>query len=389
MHNLDQYHEGLVDLIYKIPLNVDGWGVFCEKLAQVLDCSTVHILALDLEFQAYSFSRAINRFVNESDTAYAEVSYLHYPVNDDPRWSGVFNPQRKGWYQCHHDISGDFVENSNLYQNILLPYNMRYTAAHEIILDEKLCMLIAVQTSEQRQPLTQDELGFLDKLLIHLKRVVEIQRSIYEFSNKAIMGYTLIDKLAQPIVILNLSGQVVHQNKAAKCILETNNIIQIEKNYLKLPMPYMQVLKRNLKEIEIAFKKQNDLNQSFFEDGCIKIVDQMGEVFYIFATLLITDQELKAFGIRPSIMLTLYSPTYAPNIDAHLLSAAFNLTPAESKVALSLLDGFLLKEIAQKNHVNIDTVRKQLQSIFKKTDTNRQSELMKLLLNMPKYHEKA
>ncbi|WP_308464618.1 helix-turn-helix transcriptional regulator [Acinetobacter bereziniae] len=250
-------------------------------------------------------------------------------------------------------------------------------------------MLIAVQTSEQRQPLTQDELGFLDKLLIHLKRVVEIQRSIYEFSNKAIMGYTLIDKLAQPIVILNLSGQVVHQNKAAKCILETNNIIQIEKSYLKLPMPYMQVLKRNLKEIEIAFKKQNDLNQSFFEDGCIKIVDQMGEVFYIFATLLITDQELKAFGIRPSIMLTLYSPTYAPNIDAHLLSAAFNLTTAESKVALSLLDGFLLKEIAQKNHVNIDTVRKQLQSIFKKTDTNRQSELMKLLLNMPKYHEKA
>ncbi|WP_308464619.1 hypothetical protein [Acinetobacter bereziniae] len=85
MHNLDQYHDGLVDLIYKIPLNVDGWGVFCEKLAQVLDCSTVHILALDLEFQAYSFSRAINRFVNESDTAYAEVSYLHYPVNDDPR----------------------------------------------------------------------------------------------------------------------------------------------------------------------------------------------------------------------------------------------------------------------------------------------------------------
>lgn len=26
MHNLDQYHDELVDLIYKIPLNVDGWG---------------------------------------------------------------------------------------------------------------------------------------------------------------------------------------------------------------------------------------------------------------------------------------------------------------------------------------------------------------------------
>lgn len=100
--------------------------------------------------------------------------------------------------------------------------------------------------------------------------------------------------------------------------------------------------------------------------------------------LLVSEQEIKAFGIRPQVMLTFYVPKQEMSIDTHLLNVAFGLTSAESKVALQLLEGYLPKEIAVKNDVNYDTIRKQIQSIFRKTSTNKQSELVKLLLNMPR-----
>lgn len=48
-----------------------------------------------------------------------------------------------------------------------------------------------------------------------------------------------------------------------------------------------------------------------------------------------------------------------------------------------LADGVPLKTIADLLGVQYDTVRKQLLSIYQKTSTNRQPELVRLLMNLP------
>ncbi|CAM4230225.1 hypothetical protein F901_02343 [Acinetobacter dispersus] len=385
MSRYDLNYDELVDLIYKIPLGKDGWNQFAARLNQILGLSLVHILALDFQKQAFSFSHSVG-VITEEEIASTEVKYLHYSVEDDPRWREFLRPERQGWYQCHHTVSDEFVAQSALYQNILLPIQVRYTAAHELILDDKLCVLLGVFTSIERQPLKKEDLDFLDRLIIHLKRVVVIQRHIYEFSTKAIMGYALIDKLSQPIMLLNLAGKISHSNLAAKQLFDQNKVIKIQEDTLMLPQPYQSQLIENLQHIEYLFKSRQLLSEQVLDDGCIKIIDENNEILYIFATLLVSEQEMKAFGIRPSVMLTFYHPNYSSTVDAHLLHAAFNLSPAEAKVALALLEGDLPKEIAVKNQVNQDTIRKQLQSIYKKTSTNRQAELVKLLLNLPRYN---
>lgn len=385
MNRFDMYYDELVELIYKIPLGTEGWNEFATRLNQVFGLSLVHILALDFQKQAFSFSHSVG-VITEEEIASTEVKYLHYSVEDDPRWGEFLRPDRTGWYQCHHTVSDEFVAQSALYQNILSPIQVRYTAAHELILDDKLCVLLGVFTSLERQPLNKEDLEFLDQLIVHLKRVVAIQRHIYEFSSKAIMGYALIDKLSQPIMLLNLAGQVSHANLAAKHLFNKSKILEIEDNRLILPEPYQSQLIANLQHIEYLFKSRQLLSEQILDDGCIKITDQNNEILYIFATLLVSEQEMKAFGIRPSVMLTFYHPSHSSTVDAHLLHAAFNLSPAEARVALLLLEGDLPKEIATKHQVHLDTIRKQLQSIYKKTSTSRQAELVKLLLNIPRYN---
>ena len=55
-------------------------------------------------------------------------------------------------------------------------------------------------------------------------------------------------------------------------------------------------------------------------------------------------------------------------------------TPVEHKICEQLLNAHSLKEIAILLDLKTDTIRKHLQSIFKKTRTHRQSELIQLLM---------
>lgn len=384
MNNYDEFYDELMDLIYKIPLDSNGWQPFVKRINAILGSSSIHILAIDLERDVYSFSNC-SGMLSEEELTVSELQYLRHPLNEDPRLKGFFAPGRKGWYQCHHTITDEMVENSALYQDILLPIDMRFTAIKEFLLDDKLCVLMGINTSKKRGILTETELSFLDRLFVHLKRVVLLQRNLYEYSSKSLIGFELIDKLSQPIILLNLSGVVIHTNHAAKNILEKNKILKIENSNIFLPEPYYTQFKESLSYLELLFKKERLLKNTNLDDGCIKISEKEGSSLYIFSTLLISEAEMKMFGIRPTVMLTLYDPNHPSEIDLHLLHVSFNLTQAEAKVALLLLDGFLPKKIAQKHGVNLDTVRKQLQAIYKKTSTNRQSELVKLLLNIPRF----
>jgi uncharacterized protein YhfF/DNA-binding CsgD family transcriptional regulator len=73
-----------------------------------------------------------------------------------------------------------------------------------------------------------------------------------------------------------------------------------------------------------------------------------------------------------------------PNNDARpaqtdLYAHAFRLTPAEARLAVHLASGASLTEAAEAFGVTHNTARAQLRSIFDKTDTHRQGDLVRLL----------
>lgn len=69
-----------------------------------------------------------------------------------------------------------------------------------------------------------------------------------------------------------------------------------------------------------------------------------------------------------------------PNPEA--LQKMFNLTPSESNVAIQISKSRTPAEIAKENGTTLWTVRSQLASIFSKTQTKRQSDLVSLMLKV-------
>ena len=74
-----------------------------------------------------------------------------------------------------------------------------------------------------------------------------------------------------------------------------------------------------------------------------------------------------------------------PDIDRRRLvadlSRRFGLTAAESKMAAEILIGDGLAAAARRRGISTTTARTHLSSIFEKTGTHRQAELIRLLFN--------
>lgn len=84
------------------------------------------------------------------------------------------------------------------------------------------------------------------------------------------------------------------------------------------------------------------------------------------------------------VLARLHDPEQRTEVDRELLGALFELTPAEARVTAMLAEGHAPKDIASLSGVALGTVRTQLKSVFAKTGTCRQADLVRLVAALPR-----
>jgi DNA-binding CsgD family transcriptional regulator len=102
---------------------------------------------------------------------------------------------------------------------------------------------------------------------------------------------------------------------------------------------------------------------------------------------LISVMPLSALSIlaqqRPSAALFVYDRSIGRIPAISVLREIFGLTAAEARVAILLARGKTVREIVSMLGLSSNTIRTQLRQVFAKTQTKRQSELMRVLLPIP------
>jgi DNA-binding CsgD family transcriptional regulator len=99
--------------------------------------------------------------------------------------------------------------------------------------------------------------------------------------------------------------------------------------------------------------------------------------------ILVEALSMAALGMEHSLyanaMLTFYDPERQAVPDEAAYMTAFGLTPSEAKLATALVTGQALDQAAEKLSITRETARQRLKTVFAKTDTHRQGELISLL----------
>lgn len=374
--------NSLIDTLYQTLEDYSVWNRFYDDIATVLDVHIVHMLGIDKAHGALSYSDGTNM------PAHGELSYIQNYHFSDPRVPIVLGSEPMSWTHCHEVLDEVFVANDPFYQEFLIPYGLRYMSACKVVDDENAIVIFSTLRRPEQGPLGSDAIDFLNKLMPHVARVCKLSVKNFIYSTQALVGHALINKLRQPVVLTTLKGHVVHANEAAQSLFFDSNIVRIQNNQLTFPGKFAQQFEQECQRLEQLFFINGEVNiDAKAEFSTIKVssknTNQNEISIYAFISMLIPQQIMGTFGLRPLVMVFFYHPESTASVDPSLISAAFGLSPAECRIAVMLADGYALKEIAKELDIQFDTVRKQLQSIYQKTSTNRQPELIRLLLNLP------
>lgn len=379
----EQAYERFVGMIYEAAEHPAHWRALYEELQQALGARSIHMLGIDKRHGTLSYSDGANLPLE------GELAYMHHYRLIDPR-TPLWDRAGEGeWLHFPRMLPAEVAATHPVYQEFLVPYDRRYNTMCKLVDSADATVIFSVLSGEAEGPLGDAAQAFLGRLLPHLQRACRIGIRNFVYSTQALVGHLLVDRLRQPVILMAPGGEVMHVNGAAQELLRCTRLVQVAEGRLQLPPARQAELLRQCVELEQSMKSAPSdppaqLAASASKFRSLHLADARSrESLYAFFTVLTPQREMGSFGLRPVVMLLFYHPGSAPPIDASLLYAVFGLSPAECRIATLLAEGLSLKEIAQVQGTQLDTVRKQLRSIFQKTDTNRQPELIRLLLHLP------
>ncbi|TVT76455.1 MULTISPECIES: helix-turn-helix transcriptional regulator [Acinetobacter] len=369
-------HGAVLKILNKVQ-HADDWMIFLEQLNHYFDLQASQLLAVDLEVQALSFSvhHGINFDANQLEQA--ALTQIRLAIDDDPRLKKMLLGPMKGWMHCTQHFQEHEIIQTQVYQRVLQPLNLRFCSAIQVIYDHKVCVILAFLTSPDRGALNCTELEPVYEILPMLRQKIQQYRHHFEYSSMTLLGSQLIQKMNQPIAIINLNGDILEINTEAEQLLASNEQIQIKQRRFLLSENKQQQFDQNLIELERLYKNHHDLAHA--ERSKVMMLDQ-----HLFLTLdlLSPEKTHKIFGLRPVLLATFSGLKPKPKYQKDICTQLFMFTPVEHKICEQLLEGKTTKEIALIHDIQADTVKKHLQSIFKKTNTHRQSELIQLLMQL-------
>ena len=179
------------------------------------------------------------------------------------------------------------------------------------------------------------------------------------------------DRFLVGVVIVDEKGAVRVMNKEAERIFAENDGLGVSQGVLKGSAAKQN--NRLYESIERAFEEES-------LDEIVSFPRLSGGRPYL---VLVPGQRFSADERPEAVVLLVIDTEQRTKVSGDTLVRLYNLTPSETRVALMLIDGKRLDQIAEELEVAQTTVVFDLKNPFRKTDTNRQADLIRVLLSVP------
>lgn len=275
------------------------------------------------------------------------------------------------------DLDGftlDELKSDPLYTEFLIPRGLGWVAGTTVKIPGFQSIVFSLEKMHRKGPVDTIQLAKLDRLRPHLARAAMFS---------ARMGLETVQSSVRALASLGLPAAVLD---AAGCPIAMND--QFEGTLGPLLRISGRVRFNNPRTQEIFDKvltsRTSDIHawtitQSFPVSG------GQQDDRHVFHIMPIRGIAHDLFTGAAWILFA--TPVRKPQTPSpEILQGLFDLTPAEARVASQLVAGLAVRDISEHNNVSTDTVRMHLKSIFSKTGTRRQAELVGLL-SLPDYEQ--
>lgn len=217
-------------------------------------------------------------------------------------------------------------------------------------------------------------LRMMNGLLPHLQRSTQLRRRLAQAEARAGAGFAALSALSFPAIVCAAGGHVRFANDAALALAGAESGLGL--GTASAPMAVARPVESRVLRRMIADAARGGAG------GALRVHDTGGRILLVLvAPLAPSLRELP--GGEGLALVALGPGGDAPAFRRVVLASLFGLTAAESALAAALLTPGSLEAIAAERGVSMTTVRTQLRSIFAKTGTESQRDVVRLLGTIP------
>lgn len=381
---LDDF-SSTVESIYLAALEPDRWPTVMQQVAD-LHHSEKALLFTPL-VAPHDGGFAFPHGISERAMVDWATRYIHQDV-----WIAEWmrREMAAGEVVCDSDLISDReLLASPFFREFLVEYNIRY-----------LCSGMVFDGRSAGPPMTGCSVygppssgGFdnrsrqLHRLTLnHLSRGLGTMLRLRDAELRLASTHAALDRLASGVMLLGARGQVVFANQAARRMLGAADGLSMKASLVAgggegtLFAHHPQAQQDVAQSIHDALRP-DPLRVAHFSQAT-KLPRSHGRHWVLQVAPLGDGSQLAWADRHAHAIAFLSEPGAACTIDATTLARLYHATPAEARLAQMLLDGDGLPEAADKLGVAHSTVRSQLRSLFGKTNTHRQADLVRLLMSI-------
>ncbi|MCY1283812.1 hypothetical protein D9M68_210490 [compost metagenome] len=359
---MDELYDDLVNLCYECVLDEGAWRPLLERLVATTGHQMGALLFLD---QRELRPQVTSLHLCDPASVEAYNSYYH---QYDPA-KEVLIPRPVGsWYHDLEDLGPQRIQRDPYYQEFHIPFGMNNISCIKLHEQPDSGVYLSLLTAVGARSPEMRQRDLLTRLSPHLLRAAKMSNRLQALELEVARRDLLLDRHRAAVWLLNTEGRVLYCNRQAEQrLLQPQFALQSRQGRLhgKAQDGRLQALirqaaghegKRRAGWLHLVGKSPSQLLVTPVSEAAAAPAGQQG----------------------PLVLLALLEN----QPQSQLLAELFELTPAERRLAELLAQGLTPEACALHLRVSINTIRSQLRALFRKTETERQAELINLFARL-------
>jgi DNA-binding CsgD family transcriptional regulator len=277
-------------------------------------------------------------------------------------------------------VSEKVLTRTEWYNDYLLPSEIHHVVGAEFEVEPGLIAAVAIHRPADQASFEERDRAKLALLLPHLTQALRLMRRMDANERGLRGGFNALASLSVGVLVVGAGNRVRLLNQAAENLAVAGAGIKIHNGRLILSDARLdERLRAAVRRASLA-----PLGRSLSAGETILIPAGENQSFALRVSPLAPDTIAPA-AVEPLAAVFVGVPACAPPSWTERVRAVYALTPAESRLVFALLNGRRLGEYAAGAGVSIHTAQSQLKSVFAKTGSRRQSDLIRRIVGDPMF----
>lgn len=366
--------DEVVQHLYDCAAEERAFADVLGEIATLVRASYAHIFVVGSRGQL-----AESHFFGHDGRSFA--SYETYWRERDPRFA-LGNAHVGRVLSDVEHLEPAAFERSEIYNDFLEPFGVRYTLFGQLGLGDGLAAAQAFMRDRSEGPFEAEQIREVTLLLPHLRRALDLRRLVQRCQDQLADLRAALDLVPTPLAIVDDTGRVLCASASAERLLGAGDGPRIRQQRLSAD------LARTAREIGAAITRAAsfaDASRRATEPFVVPPVVEIPRMHarplgLVFLPLRPRNALRDAGDARGRVLVVFDDPEASVELDPTVVRELYPLTPTEARLAVALANGQSLADFARERRCSAETARTHLKRVLEKTGTHRQAELVRVLL---------